>query len=55
MNPTLRAPALGTAQATTRTVAPAEHHATVAAPDERHDPKEDVEPDDEGRPDTNEE
>ncbi|MEU9388148.1 hypothetical protein AB0D38_47820 [Streptomyces sp. NPDC048279] len=46
MNPTLRAPAA---------CAPAEHHATVAAPDERHDPKEDVELDDEGRPDTNEE
>ncbi|MFF4895467.1 hypothetical protein [Streptomyces sp. NPDC001068] len=46
--------ALGTAHATTRTVAPAVHHATVAVPDDEHDPKEDVELDENGRPDLSE-
>ncbi|MEU0971219.1 hypothetical protein ABZ357_39610 [Streptomyces sp. NPDC005917] len=46
--------ALGTAQATTRTVAPAVHHATVAAAADEHDPKEDVELDENGRPHLNE-
>ncbi|MEU2616995.1 hypothetical protein ABZ642_02345 [Streptomyces sp. NPDC007157] len=45
---------LGTARATTRTVAPAEHRATVATPADEHDPKEDVELDENGRPDPNE-
>ncbi|MGW7422158.1 hypothetical protein ACWGJB_19185 [Streptomyces sp. NPDC054813] len=45
---------LGSAQATTRTVAPAEHHTKVAAPGEEHDPKEDAELDENGRPDLNE-
>ncbi|MER5513560.1 MULTISPECIES: hypothetical protein [unclassified Streptomyces] len=45
---------LGSAQATTRTVAPAQHHARVAAPTDEHDPKEDVELDENGRPDLNE-
>ncbi|MEV7323652.1 hypothetical protein [Streptomyces sp. NPDC093970] len=46
--------ALGTAHATTRTVAPAVHRATVADPDDEHDPKEDVELDENGRPDLSE-
>ncbi|MER7838986.1 hypothetical protein ABTY98_24685 [Streptomyces sp. NPDC096040] len=46
--------ALGSAQATTRTVAPAQHHAAVAVPTDEHDPKEDVELDENGRPDLNE-
>ncbi|MEU9152537.1 hypothetical protein AB0D59_18765 [Streptomyces sp. NPDC048417] len=45
---------LGSAQATTRTVAPAAHHATVAAPADEHAPKEDVELDENGHPDLNE-
>ncbi|MCG7206481.1 MULTISPECIES: hypothetical protein [Streptomyces] len=46
--------ALGTAHATTRTVAPARLHATVTAPHDEHDPKEDVELDENGRPDLGE-
>ena len=46
--------ALGTAHATTRTLAPSRQHATVAAPLDEHDPKEDVELDENGRPDLNE-
>ncbi|MFE2067722.1 hypothetical protein ACFXDH_36020 [Streptomyces sp. NPDC059467] len=46
--------ALGTAHATTLTVAPARQHATVAAPADEHDPKEDVELDENGRPDLGE-
>ena len=42
--------ALGSAQATTRTVAPAQHHATVGVPADEHDPKEDVALDEDGRP-----
>ncbi|WP_330460531.1 hypothetical protein OIB37_28815 [Streptomyces sp. NBC_00820] len=44
----------GTAQAASRTVAPAQHRATVAAPGDEHDPKEDPEVDENGRPDLNE-
>ncbi|MFD4510604.1 hypothetical protein [Streptomyces sp. NPDC058457] len=67
MNPTLRTAAacalavaalttaLGTARATTLTLAPARPHATVAVPAaDEHDPKEDVELDENGRPDLNE-
>ncbi|MFG3288847.1 hypothetical protein ACGF3G_08570 [Streptomyces sp. NPDC048179] len=46
--------ALGTAHATTRTLAPSRQHAAVAAPLDEHDPKEDVELDENGRPDLNE-
>ncbi|MER6226186.1 hypothetical protein ACWCYL_42110 [Streptomyces sp. 900105755] len=47
--------ALGTARATPLTVAPAQHHATVAAtPTDEHDPKEDVELDENGLPDLTE-
>ncbi|MFD8812318.1 hypothetical protein ACFV23_12765 [Streptomyces sp. NPDC059627] len=47
--------ALGTARATTLTVAPARHHAVVAAaPTDEHDPKEDVELDENGQPDLTE-
>ncbi|GGN32660.1 hypothetical protein [Streptomyces fuscichromogenes] len=67
MKPTLRtvaacalavaavATALGTAQAGPLTLAPARRHATAAVPAaDEHDPKEDVELDENGRPDLNE-
>lgn len=66
MNPTPRTPAAlaaaavalvtayGTAQAASRTLAPAQHRTTVAAPGDEHDPKEDVELDENGRPDLRE-
>ncbi|MEV5954089.1 hypothetical protein AB0M11_10020 [Streptomyces sp. NPDC051987] len=40
--------ALGTARATPLTLAPARHHATVAVRADEHDPKEDVELDENG-------
>ncbi|MGW0878142.1 hypothetical protein [Streptomyces sp. NPDC002671] len=46
--------ALGTVQAATRTVAPAQHRTTVSAPTDEHDPKEDVELDENGRLDLGE-
>lgn len=47
--------AYGTAQAAGRTLAPAQHRSTVTAPgDDEHDPEEDVELDENGRPDLNE-
>ncbi|MEW2299545.1 hypothetical protein AB0958_06095 [Streptomyces sp. NPDC006655] len=47
--------ALGTAHATTRTVAPAPlHTTTVTAPHDDHDPEEDVELDESGHPDLGE-
>ncbi|WP_234542060.1 hypothetical protein AB5J52_36830 [Streptomyces sp. R39] len=45
---------LGTARATTLTLAPGRHHPTVAVPADEHDPKEDVELDENGRPDLGE-
>ncbi|MEU9451301.1 hypothetical protein [Streptomyces sp. NPDC048277] len=50
------ATALGTAHATPLTPAPAmaRQHAVVAAPQDEHDPKEDVELDENGRPDLGE-
>jgi hypothetical protein len=44
----------GIAQATGRTLAPAQHRTAVAAPGDAHDPKEDVELDENGRPDVRE-
>lgn len=47
--------AYGTAQAAGRTLAPAQHRTTVAAPgDDENDPEEDVELDENGRPDLDE-
>jgi hypothetical protein len=46
--------AYGTAHAACRTLAPGQHRATVAAPVDEHDPKEDVEVDENGRPDLDE-
>ena len=46
--------AYGTAHADCRTVAPGQHRATVATPSDEHDPKEDVELDENGRPDLGE-
>ncbi|WP_406441980.1 hypothetical protein OHB00_38640 [Streptomyces sp. NBC_00631] len=46
--------ALGTAWATPLTLAPARHHTTVAVLADEHDPKEDVELDENGRPDLGE-
>jgi hypothetical protein len=46
--------AYGTAQAACHTLAPGQHRVTVAAPVDEHDPKEDVEVDEHGRPDLNE-
>ncbi|MFJ9862770.1 hypothetical protein [Streptomyces sp. NPDC101165] len=47
--------AYGTAQAAGRTLAPAQHRTTVATPSgDEHDPEEDVEVDENGRPDLDE-
>ncbi|MFF8424595.1 hypothetical protein ACF07Y_05460 [Streptomyces sp. NPDC016566] len=47
--------AYGSAQAAGRTLAPAQHRTAVTAPgDDEHDPEEDVELDENGRPDLNE-
>lgn len=43
--------AYGTAHAACRTLAPGLHRTTVATPGDEHDPKEDVELDENGRPD----
>ncbi|MEU5537362.1 hypothetical protein [Streptomyces sp. NPDC020362] len=42
--------AYGTVQDSLRALAPAEHSAAVAVPRDEHDPKEDVELDENGRP-----
>ncbi|MEU1009940.1 hypothetical protein [Streptomyces sp. NPDC005890] len=44
----------GSAHAACRTVAPGPQRATVASPADEHDPKEDVELDENGRPDLTE-
>ncbi|MFI2207320.1 hypothetical protein ACH47Z_43010 [Streptomyces sp. NPDC020192] len=46
--------AYGTAHAACRTLAPGQHRATVSTPGDEHDPKEDVELDENGRPDLGE-
>ncbi|MEU6596522.1 hypothetical protein [Streptomyces flaveolus] len=46
--------AYGTAHAACRTLAPGQQRATVASPVDEHDPKEDVELDENGRPDLRE-
>ncbi|MEU2062699.1 hypothetical protein [Streptomyces sp. NPDC013455] len=46
--------AYGTAHAACRTLAPGQQRATVAGPADEHDPKEDVEVDENGRPDLTE-
>ncbi|MBL1084082.1 hypothetical protein JK359_19270 [Streptomyces actinomycinicus] len=46
--------AYGTAHAACRTLAPGQQRATVAAPTGEQDPKEDVEVDENGRPDLRE-
>ncbi|MFI5975296.1 hypothetical protein [Streptomyces sp. NPDC051452] len=46
--------AYGTAHAACHTLAPGQHRATVTAPADEHDPKEDVEVDENGRPDLGE-
>ncbi|MEU9477554.1 hypothetical protein [Streptomyces sp. NPDC048191] len=46
--------AYGTAHATSRTLAPGLHRTTVTAPGDEHDPKEDVELDENGIPDLDE-
>ncbi|MFI9804460.1 hypothetical protein ACIHEJ_08815 [Streptomyces sp. NPDC052301] len=48
------ATAYGVAHARCRTVAPRQHRATVAALVDEHDPKEDVEVGEDGRPDLGE-
>ncbi|MEU8969334.1 hypothetical protein AB0D11_08650 [Streptomyces monashensis] len=46
--------AYGTAHAACRTLAPGQHRAAVATPGGEHDPAEDVERDENGRPDLGE-
>ncbi|MFJ4584846.1 hypothetical protein [Streptomyces echinatus] len=46
--------AYGTAHASSHVLAPGQHRATVASPADAHDPKEDVEVDENGRPDLGE-
>jgi hypothetical protein len=46
--------AYGTAHAACHTLAPGPHRATVATPGDEHDPTEDVELDENGRPDLGE-
>jgi Spy/CpxP family protein refolding chaperone len=46
--------AYSTAQAAGHTLAPGPQRATVTSPADEHDPKEDVELDENGRPDLNE-
>ncbi|WEO94534.1 hypothetical protein A6P39_011230 [Streptomyces sp. FXJ1.172] len=46
--------AYGTAHAACRTLAPGQHRTAVATPGDDHDPKEDVELDENGRPDPDE-
>ncbi|MGW2488968.1 hypothetical protein ACWCV9_17390 [Streptomyces sp. NPDC001606] len=46
--------AYGTAHAASRTLAPGQHRATVLTAVDEHDPKEDVELDENGRPDLGE-
>ncbi|MFF5532223.1 hypothetical protein ACFY71_07045 [Streptomyces cinerochromogenes] len=46
--------AYGTAHAAGRVLAPGPHRATVSSPADEHDPKEDVELDENGRPDLTE-
>ncbi|MEU1401072.1 hypothetical protein ABZ471_01665 [Streptomyces sp. NPDC005728] len=46
--------AYGTARTASRTLAPAQHRTVVAAPADEHDPKEDVEIGENGRPDLGE-
>ncbi|MFB7506655.1 hypothetical protein [Streptomyces broussonetiae] len=46
--------AYGTAHAACRTLAPGQHRTAVSTPGDGHDPKEDVELDENGRPDLGE-
>ncbi|MBL1103607.1 hypothetical protein JK361_03140 [Streptomyces sp. 5-8] len=46
--------AYGTAHASSHVLAPGQQRATVASPADEHDPKEDVETDENGRPDLTE-
>ncbi|MFI9246709.1 hypothetical protein ACIGXF_30045 [Streptomyces sp. NPDC053086] len=46
--------AYGTAHAACHTLAPGQQRATVTSPSDEHDPKEDVEVDENGRPDLSE-